>query len=279
MSTALAQREKTGAVLEQVVIQGDLSKLSSVERVAYYNRVCESLGLNPFTRPFEYVKFQGREILYARKDATDQLRALRKVSLTITSRETLGDVYVVTTRAETPDGRSDEEIGAVNIKGLAGEALANAYMKATTKAKRRVTLSICGLGWLDETEVETIPGAEPTARYPSAGVRDTPQGRVVEATGELLPPDKPALPPGSDERAALIQRYGEVKVCIKALGGKFTPLKPDMDAAEIRGMLEVAEATLQGLEQQERARLDQQAQQAVANQEAPSEEEDPFASE
>jgi hypothetical protein len=29
-----------------------------------------------------------------------------------------------------------------------------------TKAKRRVTLSICGLGMLDETEVETIPGAE-----------------------------------------------------------------------------------------------------------------------
>ena len=32
-------------------------------------------------------------------------------------------------------------------------------MKAETKAKRRVTLSICGLGMLDETEVETIPGA------------------------------------------------------------------------------------------------------------------------
>jgi hypothetical protein len=30
-------------------------------------------------------------------------------------------------------------------------------MKATTKAKRRVTLSMIGLGMLDETEVETIP--------------------------------------------------------------------------------------------------------------------------
>jgi hypothetical protein len=29
-------------------------------------------------------------------------------------------------------------------------------MKAETKAKRRVTLSICGLGFLDETEVETL---------------------------------------------------------------------------------------------------------------------------
>lgn len=29
-------------------------------------------------------------------------------------------------------------------------------MKAITKAKRRVTLSICGLGMLDESELETI---------------------------------------------------------------------------------------------------------------------------
>jgi len=32
-------------------------------------------------------------------------------------------------------------------------------MRAETKAKRRVTLSICGLGMLDETEVDSIPGA------------------------------------------------------------------------------------------------------------------------
>ena len=31
-------------------------------------------------------------------------------------------------------------------------------MKCETKAKRRVTLSICGLGMLDETEVETSTG-------------------------------------------------------------------------------------------------------------------------
>jgi hypothetical protein len=40
---------------------------------------------------------------------------------------------------------------------LKGEARANAELKAVTKAKRRATLSICGLGWLDETEVDDIP--------------------------------------------------------------------------------------------------------------------------
>ena len=43
--------------------------------------------------------------------------------------------------------------GAVNINGLKGEALANAMMKAETKAKRRATLSLCGLGLMDELEV------------------------------------------------------------------------------------------------------------------------------
>ena len=38
------------------------------------------------------------------------------------------------------------------LKG-GGEFAANAIMKAVTKAKRRVTLSISGLGFLDETEV------------------------------------------------------------------------------------------------------------------------------
>jgi len=146
-------------LIEQVVIQGNLASLSSVQRASYYAKVCDSLGLNPYTRPFEYITLNQRLVLYARKDATDQLRALRKVSLTITGRETVGDLYVVTARAALPDGRTDEEIGVVSIVGLKGEALANAYMKASTKAKRRVTLSICGLGLLDETEVETIPGA------------------------------------------------------------------------------------------------------------------------
>ena len=42
---------------------------------------------------------------------------------------------------------------------MTGDTLANALMKASTKAKRRATLSICGLGVLDESEIETIPGA------------------------------------------------------------------------------------------------------------------------
>jgi hypothetical protein len=137
------------------------------------------------TQPFQYIELDGKLTLYARKDATDQLRQIHGISLTIVSREQVGDVYVVTARATTATGRVDESIGAVPLtkengewktaeksgkryfqangtsKPLTHDAMANALMKCETKAKRRVTLSICGLGLLDETELETIPGAQP----------------------------------------------------------------------------------------------------------------------
>jgi hypothetical protein len=81
--------------------------------------------------------------------------------VTITARDVVEDCYVVTARAAFPDGRHDESIGAVPIAGLKGESRAHAMMKAETKAKRRVTLSLVGLSTLDESEVESIPGAQP----------------------------------------------------------------------------------------------------------------------
>ena len=160
-------------IIEKVLLSGDLAKLTPQERVNYYGRVCDSIGLNPLTRPFEYLTLNGKLTLYAKRDATDQLRSLRKVSIEIVSREKVGDVYAVTARASTPDGRRDESIGAVTAGTLKGDPLANAIMKAETKAKRRVTLSIVGLGWLDETEIETIPGArveEPPEKPPNLGL-------------------------------------------------------------------------------------------------------------
>ena len=148
--------------IEKVLIQGDLSQLTESDRVAYYSRLCESLGLNPLTQPFAYIKLNGKLKLYALREATEQLRRIHNVSVRITSREFIADsIYVVTAQASLPDGRCDESIGAVSVTNLQGEALANAVMKSETKAKRRVTLSICGLAFLDETEVDSIPGATP----------------------------------------------------------------------------------------------------------------------
>jgi hypothetical protein len=149
-------------VLEHILGTGDLSKLTTEGRVAYYRRTCETIGINPLTRPFRFLSLNGQLMLYATRDLTDQLRQLHKVKITIVDKAIDGDLFIVTARATLPDGRQDEDVGAVTIGRLTGDARANAVMKAMTKAKRRVTLSICGLGFTDESELETIPGAKAT---------------------------------------------------------------------------------------------------------------------
>jgi len=140
--------------IERVLVMGDLARLNPQQRTVYYNRVCESVGLNPLTRPFEYITLNGKLTLYARKDATDQLRSLRGITIRIAERTVVDDIMCVTAEATDRHGRTDSSLGAVSVGGLRGEARANALMKAETKAKRRVTLSICGLGFLDESELE-----------------------------------------------------------------------------------------------------------------------------
>ena len=160
MTTALAERPTGSAidpsVVESVLIRGDLRQLTPTQKVGYYNTVCQSLGLNPLTQPFAYITLNGKEVLYAKRDAAEQLRKVHNISVTIKAREVIEGVYIVTASATMPNGRTDESTGAVPIENVKGEARANALMKAETKAKRRVTLSICGLGMLDETEVESI---------------------------------------------------------------------------------------------------------------------------
>ena len=152
----------TASVMEQVVIGGDLEKLSAQDRVAYYKRVCESVGLNPFTKPFQYIRLDGKLTLYAAKDCAEQLRRIHGISITgLTPFFDDVGVYTVVATARTRDGRTDSATGAVPLgNDVKGEARANAVMKAETKAKRRVTLSISGLGWLDESETSSIPDAQ-----------------------------------------------------------------------------------------------------------------------
>lgn len=165
MSAELATTGGADAVIS-VLAMGDLSRLSPEQKVSHYTRVCESTGLNPLTRPFEYIVLNGKLTLYARKDATDQLRKVNGVSIAKPDIQFQDDWIVVTVTASTADGRTDADVGVVNKKDMRGD-YGNALMKAVTKAKRRVTLSICGLGLLDETEVETIPDARPHFEPPA----------------------------------------------------------------------------------------------------------------
>lgn len=251
--TQMARQKQTAPVtIEQALVQGDLSGLDPEQRVNYYLKVCSSLNLNPYTKPFDYLVLNGKVVLYARKDATDQLRKLHKVSVTKLEREQIGDLMVVTASAIGGDGRADSAIGAVPIKGLQGELLANALMKAETKAKRRVTLSLCGLGMTDESEVDSIPGAYP------------------ELTGEPYTPtreqpvDDRDLVRSSDEK--IWRRYLELVDQAHSLGLNPVVLQLGVEREElkIRGSELLDEITERQLEhdKQEAARIVAQADEA-----------------
>jgi hypothetical protein len=176
----------TDNVLASLVTKGDISDLTPQHKAQYYSQLCQRVGLDPATTPFLPLKLNGKEILYATKGAAEQLRNVHKISLSIVARERIEDVYQVTARATAPDGRTDESVGAVTIAGLKGDALANALMKAETKSKRRVTLSIVGLGMLDESELEMVPANkfEQLQKTLPASAVERPKERKAEA----LPP-------------------------------------------------------------------------------------------
>ena len=184
-----------GKVMERVLLAGDLSRLSPQDRSAYFMTVCTSLGLNPATKPFDYVRLNGKEVLYATKGATDQLRRVYGISISVVSQSVDDGIMTVHVRATSADGRSDEDFGSLFIAGKKGEDLANAKMKCITKAKRRVTLSMCGLGMLDETEVDSIPNAQrvhyeapaaPVLQLSVAPPADEPRASLPAEVQELI---------------------------------------------------------------------------------------------
>jgi hypothetical protein len=160
--TAIVPRPTVAEAIEKVLIGGDLTNLSTEQRLEYYNAVCKSLGLNPLTRPFDYIAFRATEnapakmILYARKDCTEQLRKIHGIAIIESSGAKEDGLYIVNVKAQDKHGRTDTGTGCVSIEGLKGKNLANAIMIAETKAKRRATLSMAGLGFLDESELDGL---------------------------------------------------------------------------------------------------------------------------
>lgn len=224
MSTAMTLHEPLASdTLAKVLLDGNLAGLNSGQRVDYMTRVCETLGLNPLTKPFEFLTFQGKMVMYARRDCTEQLRKIHGVSVTISSREVVEGCYIVTAKAQDARGRCDESIGAVPIEGLKGEIRSNAMMKAETKAKRRVTLSICGLGMLDESETESFPGAHVAQDYTPPAAKEeakasAPQGPTTVTTASRPGPQTTtgAAPGTSTTEASGKDYINANKVPVKA---------------------------------------------------------------
>ncbi len=195
----------SASTVESLVLNGDLNALTPEQRVEYVKYRCASLGLDPAAKPFELLKLNGKLVLYATKACTEQLCERRGLSVALGATEKIEDVLQVAARVS--DGRrSTENVGVVAVGNLKGEALANALMKARTKAIRRTVLAHCGLGMLDETEVETITGAVKieqaggnVASSPrvSPETSPAPSSEVASATEQAPVVDVVASTPGS----------------------------------------------------------------------------------
>lgn len=232
--------------LQSALAEGQLQKLSTPQRLQFLTAICRSTGLNPLTSPFSFITLQGKMVIYATKSATDQLRKLHNVSVEIVSKEMMGDTLIVTSRASMPSGRRDEDVGAVTCSPkLQGEALALAHMKAITKSKRRVTLSICGLGFLDESEIEDAQhaasyaerDASPTmpqsADVVPAQPRQTITRKEEAATAPATTPEIPVevMPPNDKPQESAENNIDEVLLDI------FTKIGDAADANDLNSVL------------------------------------------
>lgn len=164
---AIADREQAAGALAHILGTGDLSKLTNEERVATYLDLCQSLSLNPRSRPFDWLVLDGKLVLYPNKSCGEQLRRQHQISVKVTRREIVGDLFVCEVEGRTPTGRTDEaskyvpltawDRQAGTMKKLTGQNLANAFAKAETGAKRRLVLSMVGLA--SPPDPEEIKGA------------------------------------------------------------------------------------------------------------------------
>jgi hypothetical protein len=170
-------------VIDQAIMLGDMRPMKPEMRLAFYRAVCLSVGLSPLSQPFTPMERQDKTIwLYANATCAQQLAALHEVSFTNWRRRTydLGGepIHEVLVTATLPSGRSTEALAVVSLTKkkrevsgswpsgdpkfrdvldadaepvlipLRGEALCNAIMRCETKAFRRGTLQIIGLGWM-----------------------------------------------------------------------------------------------------------------------------------
>lgn len=193
--------EQMGRAIDEIIMKGDISSLTTPQRADFLGKLALSMGLNPLSQPFELIVLNDKLTIYAKKGAADQLREKHKIKTTVLSKGFLDEgktAYYVEVQLQTPDPngnydtqgcRSEVEIGCAGVGGSTGEALGNAHMKAYTKAKRRGTLAFCGFGGLDELEVDSITARE-TGRSGGVGqpTRGVPRLTAAPTPAATAPP-------------------------------------------------------------------------------------------
>lgn len=216
-------------IIESVVLNGDLSKLDGEQLVRYFMAECARMGLDPLSRPFDLLKFQGKLVLYSNRRCADQLAAKHGVTRSIVEGPEVRDfdgekLLYCKVRVSTPSGRVEEDVATLPAKDLV-----NAVMKIATKAARRATLKVCGWGGTDESELDTMPGArtysireyiDEQKRAGQLGAPQSGQNFVANGAGQTepmrtneapVPPRSQALPANNAVVDAALRAIADAK--------------------------------------------------------------------
>src|SRR3990167_10049993 len=95
-------------IMNKIVMKGDLSNLTEAQKLQYYGAMCERLGIDPMTQPFQLLNLQGKHVLYCTKSGAEQLNKKYGVSHEIRKKDNIDGMYVVEVRASTQDRFCDE---------------------------------------------------------------------------------------------------------------------------------------------------------------------------
>lgn len=159
-------------IVSSIILRGDLSGLSEAQLTEYMVYRSRASGLDPACQPFIVLPGQdGKKQLYATKEAAAQLNQNRELSPEVSKEEWLLDNTVYKVTYKVKEGvRTTEDCGAVALvvyqKGtqnrpgeyvkMSPAGVADAIMKAHTKAKRRAILSHCGIGTNDKEDAPLV---------------------------------------------------------------------------------------------------------------------------
>jgi hypothetical protein len=161
--------EDAAGALAHVLGTGDLHQLTNAQRVAHYINLCRTSGLNPLSRPYQWIEFQESEgaapvlTLYFKPTAAAQALRNHHISVHYPRREIVGELFVCEAHGTAPDGRQGVGTKYVPLVGKYGRLkdrrLANALMSAETGALRRLALNMgvaSGLDVDDEGHVRHV---------------------------------------------------------------------------------------------------------------------------
>lgn len=174
-STAIQEVSSEDEIIK-VLMYGDLSSMTQKQKAEYLYKLAKKQGLDPISKPFDIIPLQGGKLtVYANKGAAAQLQAKHQLSVEEISAGFIGKdenaIYQVKVKVTSPGsvssstkdhpstyvpGRVSYNVGCASLFGLKAEMLSNKIMACHTKAIRRAVLVHCGLGFMDESELDSV---------------------------------------------------------------------------------------------------------------------------